>query len=209
MRSTTASRSLLACSTRPSRRTRVSRAPASSPSALRNALSASLSRVSPTAKRSAAPWRFTSALAISSPSEFFCASISAGLAASSAIDTVICSRRASSSPIWPSASARRLLQPVWSWAIWLNRSARIAASRASRSQLPSASTSAPRSSAMRVRKAPAATRSAWVSEIADNRAWREVRRISASATSVAISAIACSAAVMRVRNWSVRRATSV
>ena len=53
------------------------------------------------------------------------ASISAGLAASSAIDAAICSRRASSSTIWPSASARRLLQPAWSCAIWPRRSTRI------------------------------------------------------------------------------------
>ena len=120
------------------------------------------------------------------------ASISAGLAASSAIAAAICSRRASSSTIWPSASASRLLQPAWSWAIWPRRSTRIAASRARRSQLPSASTSAARSSAMRALSTPALTRSAWVSEIDDRRAWRKVRRISASAMSPTISATACS-----------------
>ena len=77
-----------------------------------------------------------------------------------------------------------------------SRSIRIAASRARRSQLPSASTSAARSSAMRVRSVPAVTRSAWVSEIDDSRAWRKVRRISASATSPTISAIACSVPAM-------------
>ena len=86
---------------------------------------------------------------------------------------------------------------------------RIAASRARRSQLPSASTSAARSSAMRPRKAPAATRSAWESEIDDSRASRNVRRISSSAMSPRISATDCSMPASRVRSWSVRRAISI
>ena len=62
---------------------------------------------------------------------------------------------------------------------------------------------------MRPRKAPAATRSAWESEIDDSRASRNVRRISSSAMSPKISATDCSMPPSRVRSWSVRRAISI
>ena len=209
MRSTTASRSLIACSIRPSRRTRLSRAPASSASTMRIALSASASLVSPTASWSAASWRLTSALSISSPSANCLASISAGLASSSAkvAGDLLAPRielddlavgvgqalaparvilRDAAQPLDPHLGFAR--QAI---AVRLRpRPARRAARRYGRAACrPS-------------RGRPGCRQST------DSRAWRKVRRISASATSPTISAIVRSVPAWRVRSWSVRRDTS-
>ena len=211
MRSTTASRSLVACSTWPSRRTRLSRAVASSVSAWLQRLvglaQPGLADGQPVGRLLAIVLGLGDLVA-----QRHALGLDLGRLGGELVDRRgdLSARAASSSTIWPSASASRLLQPAWSWAIWPRRSQphRRLARQAIAVALGLDQAGAQLGDARRARRRPA-TRSAWVSEIDDSRASRKVRRISTSAMSPAISATACSMPPSRVRSWSVRRATSV